>query len=101
MSIPSADYVTIRNRLKKGLGWGKPYCTELDKRAEVDHTLDAKKIREDMPNYVDGQFVQYLRSGGPCDFDLPFKTVEIDGNYMMNENAVKKTEKKFSCVAKS
>ena len=46
-------------------------------------------------NYVDGQFIQYIATGGPCNFELPFKTVEIGANYPMNENAVGKTEKKF------
>lgn len=93
--IPSADFVTLRDRMKKGLGWGKPFDPEIDRRERVDHTLDADQIREDMGDYVDGQFVQYIRSGGPCNFELPFETVTISGNYPMDGNAVEKLDKKF------
>jgi hypothetical protein len=93
--IPSADSVTIKKLMAKGTKWGRAYDERLDDRPTVEHTLNAKQIREDMPNYCDGQFVQYLRSGGPCNFDLPFETIEIDSNYPMTENGRKKTEKKF------
>jgi hypothetical protein len=95
VAIPSADFVTIRNRLEKGKGWGNPSSEAIAARPVVEHTLNAKRIEDDMQNYSDGQFIQYISTGGPCNFELPFRTVEIEANYPMNENAVEKTERKF------
>eukprot|EP00944_MAST-04C_sp_MAST-4C-sp1_P005393 g5393.t1 len=95
LRIPSADFVTIRDWLKKGKGWGEPYDPEVDTRPEVDHTMNYRAIRKDMPEYIDGKFIQYIRSGGPCGFRLPFKTVEIEGNYKMSQNGLVKTREKF------
>ena len=95
IDIPSADFVTIRDRLNAGKTWGHPYKTELDERPSTNNTLDADRIRLDMPTYCDGQFVQYIKSGGPCNFELPFETVEIKSNYVMTENAKEKVRKKF------
>ena len=94
--FPSADFVTIRNMIQKGQKWGLPYSEELDKREEIEHTLNYKAIRKDMVDYPDGQFVQYIRSGGPADLKLPFKKVTIKSNYPMEDNAVRKTRKKFA-----
>ena len=93
--IPSADSVTIKKLLRNGKKWGHPYDIKVDERPAVNHTLNADQIRKDMPDYCDGQFVQYLRSGGPCNFNLPFETVEIEKNYPMTENGKKKIKKKF------
>eukprot|EP00944_MAST-04C_sp_MAST-4C-sp1_P010295 g10295.t1 len=95
LRIPSADFATIREWRAEGKVWGERYDPLVDERPEVEHTLDDEAIREDMPEYVDGKFVQYIRSGGPCGFRLPFRKVAIEKNYKMSRNGEKKTREKF------
>jgi hypothetical protein len=95
IEIPSADSITIRERLKAGKLWGKPFDAEINNRPKIPHTLDADAIKKDMAGYCDFQFIQYLDTGGPANFDLPFRKMQIDGNYAMTENAIKKTVKKY------
>ena len=45
IDIPSADFVTIRDRLNAGKTWGHPYKAELDERPSTNNTLDAEQIR--------------------------------------------------------
>ena len=58
--------------------------------AKIAHTLNHINIEEDMRDYCDGRFIQYIKSGGPCNLKLPFSKVTVKNNYGMTDNGLKK-----------